>query len=159
MLKDDQSDSPTKNTSVSIDSNLWEPKPPKVLMKDPKSVPLELCSQIQLYATTEYALFPFCMLASNSCFLFRQLSHPLVSPVMQGSLGNLPPLYILAGDGEVLRDEIVYMAHRAAHPTEYPVREGILRDSKRQRHNAENFAKPTKVSLPLFCRNGNPQSK
>lgn len=31
----------------------WEPKPPKVLMEDPKAVPLELLSQIQLYATNE----------------------------------------------------------------------------------------------------------
>ncbi len=31
-----------------------EPLPPKVLMKDPNATPLELCSQIQLYATTEY---------------------------------------------------------------------------------------------------------
>ena len=34
---------------------------------------------------------------------FRQLTHPLVSPILQGSLCNLPPLYIIAGDGEVLR--------------------------------------------------------
>lgn len=31
----------------------WEPKPPKVLMRDPKSVPLELHSQIQQYGTNE----------------------------------------------------------------------------------------------------------
>ena len=31
----------------------WEPMPPKVLMDDPKAVPLELRSQIQLYATNE----------------------------------------------------------------------------------------------------------
>ena len=32
----------------------WYPKPPKVLMDDPNTVPLELRSQIQLYATNEY---------------------------------------------------------------------------------------------------------
>ena len=32
-----------------------ESKPPKVLMEDPDSVPLELQSQIQIYATNEYA--------------------------------------------------------------------------------------------------------
>lgn len=31
----------------------WEPKPPKVLMKDPNEQPLELRSQIQIYATNE----------------------------------------------------------------------------------------------------------
>lgn len=80
----------------------------------------------------------------------RQLTHPLVSPITQGSLGNLPPLYILAGDGEVLRDEIVYLAHRAAHPTRYPVRESILQETTRQRENAERFTKPTNVHLQVF---------
>ncbi len=77
----------------------------------------------------------------------RQLTHPSVSPVLQGSLGNLPPLYILAGDGEVLRDEIIYLAHRAACPSEYPVRDGVTKDSKRQSSNSKNFMTPTKVSI------------
>ncbi|KII94934.1 hypothetical protein PLICRDRAFT_33764 [Plicaturopsis crispa FD-325 SS-3] len=114
------------------DIDFWQPKPPKVLMDDPHAVPLELRSQIQLYATNE------------------QLTHPLVSPVLQGSLGNLPPLYILAGDKEVLRDEIVYMAHRAAHPDQFPAREGVLRDGRRQQENADKFTTPTKVHLQVF---------
>ncbi|GJE84268.1 alpha/beta-hydrolase [Phanerochaete sordida] len=110
----------------------WEPKPPKVLMEDPNEQPLELRSQIQLYAMNE------------------QLTHPLVSPVLQGSLGNLCPLYILAGDGEVLRDEIVYLAHKAANPDKYPTRKGILKDGVRQRENAQKFTKPTRVHLQVF---------
>jgi hypothetical protein len=47
-------------------------------------------TQIQLYATN------------------AQLCHPWVSPVT-GYLGGLPPLFICAGDNEVLRDEITYM--------------------------------------------------
>ncbi|KAI0700770.1 alpha/beta-hydrolase [Cytidiella melzeri] len=105
----------------------WEPKPPKVLMEDPDAQPLELRGQIQLYATNE------------------QLTHPLVSPVLQGSLGNLCPLYIIAGDGEVLRDEIIYMAHKAANPSAYPTRQGIIREARRQKENAEKFTTPTKV--------------
>lgn len=31
----------------------WEPKPPKVLMDDPNATPLELRSQIQIYAMNE----------------------------------------------------------------------------------------------------------
>lgn len=31
----------------------WQPKPPKVLMDNPEDTPLELRSQIQLYAATE----------------------------------------------------------------------------------------------------------
>lgn len=48
-----------------------------------------LDTQIQLYCTN------------------GQLCHPWISPVL-GYLGGLPPLYILAGDDEVLRDEIIY---------------------------------------------------
>lgn len=35
------------------------------------------------------------------------LAHPLVSPALS-YLGGLPPLLVIASDGEVLRDEIVY---------------------------------------------------
>ena len=35
------------------------------------------------------------------------LTHPLVSPIT-GYLGGLPPLLFIAGDGEVLRDEVIY---------------------------------------------------
>lgn len=37
----------------------WEPKPPKVLMDDPHARPLELRSQIQLYATNECVVSTF----------------------------------------------------------------------------------------------------
>lgn len=36
------------------------------------------------------------------------LTHPLISPVVS-YLGGLPPMFVMAGDGEVLRDEIIYM--------------------------------------------------
>ena len=32
----------------------WEPNPPKIMMENPNTRPLELRSQIQMYATTEY---------------------------------------------------------------------------------------------------------
>ncbi|KAF9006563.1 hypothetical protein BDQ17DRAFT_1302956 [Cyathus striatus] len=121
-----------KKPENDCDVESWEPKPPKLLMENPNAVPLELRSQIQQYATTE------------------QLTHPLVSPVLQGSLANLPPLYIIAGDGEVLRDEIIYLAHRAAFPKDYPTRTGVLRDGRRQKENAEKFQMPTKVHLQVF---------
>ena len=47
------------------------------------------------------------------------LSHPLVSPIMQPTLGGLPPLLIMVGGGEVLRDEQIYLAHKCAHPEDY----------------------------------------
>ncbi|KAI0089132.1 alpha/beta-hydrolase [Irpex rosettiformis] len=128
--------SSTRDTHTGIEdvlsTKLWEPKPPKVLMKDPDAQPLELTGQIQLYATNE------------------QLTHPLVSPVLQSSLGNLCPLYIIAGDGEVLRDETIYVAHKAANPSEYPTRLGVMREAHRQKENAEKFTTPTKVHLQVF---------
>lgn len=39
-----------------------------------------------------------------------QLVYPFVSPLWQPSLGGLPPLYIMGGDKEVLRDEIIYVS-------------------------------------------------
>lgn len=35
------------------DIDFWQPKPPKVLMDDPHAVPLEMRSQIHMYAATE----------------------------------------------------------------------------------------------------------
>lgn len=70
-----------------------------------------------------------------------------MSPVLQGSLGNLPPLYIIAGEGEVLRDEIIYLAHKAAHPKDYPASASALK-SRRQKENAEKYTEPTRVCQP-----------
>jgi hypothetical protein len=50
---------------------------------------IEVAQQIQLYAPNGL------------------LSHPLVSPALS-YLGGLPPLLFIAGDREVLRDEIIY---------------------------------------------------
>ncbi|GES64373.1 lipase/esterase family protein [Aspergillus terreus] len=54
------------------------------------------------------------------------LSHPLVSPALQPSLGGLPPLQVLVGGGEMLRDEQFYVAHKAADPTAYPPSDELL---------------------------------
>ncbi|SPC67080.1 uncharacterized protein UHOD_02664 [Ustilago sp. UG-2017b] len=117
------------------------PPAPDLLWSDPISIrrsdsskqDIELQEQIQLYATND------------------QLTHPLCSAVLSGSLGGLPPLFILAGDAEVLRDEIVYLAHRAAHPSRYPLRKGLLDHSQRSRENAEQYdSQPTKVHLQIY---------
>ena len=76
---------------------------------------VELADQIQLYATNAQ-VGPL----QNSArvrhlrllidlFYACQLIYPFVSPVWQPSLGGLPPLYIMGGDKEVLRDEIIYV--------------------------------------------------
>ncbi|GAA5871840.1 hypothetical protein JCM3774_000316 [Rhodotorula dairenensis] len=92
---------------------------------------VELADQIQLYATN------------------AQLIYPFVSPVWQPSLGGLPPLYIMGGDKEVLRDEIIYLAHRAAHPDRYPVRDGILQQNPKRTERAKQYP-PTKVHLQIY---------
>lgn len=82
--------------------------------------------------------------------VIRQLTHPLVSPVFQASLGNLCPLYIITGNNEALRDEIIYLAHRAAYPEKFPPRPDVTRNSQRQDANAERFKEPTRVHLQVF---------
>lgn len=77
MLEDSESSAPTKSGTsgdtvsslpsdsiptneegrkeqVQVDIDRWEPKPPKILSSDSNSVPLELRSQIQMYAATEW---------------------------------------------------------------------------------------------------------
>ena len=73
-----------------------------------------------------------------------------MSPILNGSLGNLCPLYIIAGDHEALRDEIIYLAHRAAYPDKFPPRMEAVKESKRQHENFEKFKTPTKVHLQVF---------
>lgn len=85
--------------------------------------------------------------------IHRQLTHPLLSPILQSSLGNLCPLYIIAGDGEVLRDEIIYLAHKAANPSDYPTRKGVVLSGRRQMENVDKFRTPTKVSDTSYFRN------
>ncbi|TFK88448.1 alpha/beta-hydrolase [Polyporus arcularius HHB13444] len=76
------------------------------------------------------------------------LTHPLVSPVVS-YLGGLPPLLVIASDKEVLRDEIIYLAHKAAHPDKYPVKPQARMlypalDGIEQRYG------PTKVHLQVY---------
>lgn len=69
---------------------------------------IEIKDQIQMYTTNQL------------------ISHPLVSPVLQPSLGGLPPLLVMTGGGELLRDEQIYLAHKAANPAKYPPGEAYL---------------------------------
>ncbi|KAK5046488.1 hypothetical protein LTR84_008291 [Exophiala bonariae] len=96
---------------------------------DGKQVTLK--EQIQMYTTNQL------------------LKHPLVSPVLQPSLGGLPPLLILTGGGEVLRDEQIYLAHKAANPSKYP-----LGDAYRSIYDPDNTLlnkyKPTPVHLQVW---------
>ena len=87
--------------------------------------------QIQMYATNQL------------------ISHPLVSPVLAPSLGGLPPLLILAGGGELLRDEQIYLAHKAANPSKYPPSEAFLDEHPEARDLIHKY-KPTDVQLQVW---------
>ncbi|KAH9819458.1 arylacetamide deacetylase [Melampsora americana] len=92
---------------------------------------IEIDQQIQLYAHNDI------------------LTHPYCSPALAPSLGGLPPLFIIAGDNEVLRDEIIYAAHRAAHPERYPLRDDLLNAHPDRKAKAALYP-PTKVHLQVY---------
>jgi hypothetical protein len=115
---------PTANTAPGAGVDLS-------IMIDGKLV--EIKDQIQMYASNQLIL------------------HPLVSPVLQPSLGGLPPLLILTGGGEMLRDEQIYLAHKAANPTKYPPGDAFLDESPHDHNrNQINRWKPTDVQLQVW---------
>ncbi|KAI9441920.1 alpha beta-hydrolase [Lactarius indigo] len=91
---------------------------------------LEIPQQIQLYTTNDL------------------LIHPLVSPAL-AYLGGLPPLFVIASDREVLRDEIIFTAHRAANPEKYPVSEEVKKLYPVY-EGIESRMKPTTVHLQVY---------
>ncbi|GAA5980276.1 hypothetical protein JCM11641_005526 [Rhodosporidiobolus odoratus] len=121
----------TSQQNGSVDGGQSKAEVAEVIKVQVDGEEIELKDQIQLYATNE------------------QLVYPFVSPIWQPSLGGLCPLYIMAGNKEVLRDEIVYMAHRAAHPDRYPVRQGILNQNPERSRKAIEYP-PTKVHLQVY---------
>ena len=94
---------------------------------------VEIKDQIQMYATNQL------------------ISHPLVSPILQPSLGGLPPLLILTGGGEALRDEQIYLAHKAANPQKYPPGDAFLDEHPHDRNRDQlGRWKPTDVQLQVW---------
>ena len=92
---------------------------------------IEIKDQIHMYTTNQL------------------ISHPLVSPVLQASLGGLPPLLIMTGGGEILRDEQIYLAHKAAHPSKYPPGDAYLDEYPETRDVIAKW-KPTDVQLQVW---------
>lgn len=122
---------PTKSQDAVNDSAIERPKPVHHLSITAEGETIIIKDQIQMYTTNQL------------------ISHPLVSPVMQPSLGGLPPLLILTGGGELLRDEQIYLAHKAANPSKYPPGEAYLQQ------NPEAFStitkwRPTDVQLQVW---------
>lgn len=92
---------------------------------------VEIKDQIQMYAPNQ------------------MISHPLVSPVLQPSLGGLPPLLILTGGGELLRDEQIYLAHKAADPAAYLPSDVFLDEHDPDRSIVNKYG-PTNVQLQVW---------
>ena len=92
---------------------------------------VEIKDQIQMYTTNQL------------------LRHPLVSPVLQPSLGGLPPLFILCGGGEMLRDEQFYLAHKAANPGAYAPNDASLDEHDPNREVLNKYP-PTYVQLQVW---------
>ncbi|GAA93508.1 uncharacterized protein L969DRAFT_51797 [Mixia osmundae IAM 14324] len=106
-------------------------EPPGVVAAPIGDKKLVINEQVQLYATND------------------QLAHPYVSPALAPTLGGLPDLYILAGEKEVLRDEIIYLAHRAARPHKYPLRQELLAANPERAAKLNNYL-PTRVHLQVY---------
>jgi hypothetical protein len=92
---------------------------------------IELTDQIQMYTTND------------------MLAHPMVSPVMQPSLGGLPPLLIQTGGGELLRDEQIYIAHKAANPAAYLPSKRVMDEFDPNREILNKYP-PTHVVLQVW---------
>ncbi|KAH9485586.1 AB hydrolase superfamily protein C4A8.06c [Psilocybe cubensis] len=121
-----QGDAPV--TPVAPSKALFDPE--KVILQTESGETIEVTQQLQFYAR-------------NS-----MLGHPLVSPVM-AYLGGLPPLLFIAGDKEVLRDEIIYTAHKAAYPEKFPVQDRT-RDLCPHLDGVEKRYKATSVHLQVY---------
>jgi hypothetical protein len=92
---------------------------------------IEIKDQIQMYAANHL------------------LTHPLVSPALQPSLGGLPPLLIQTGGGELLRDEQIYIAHKAAQPSAYLPPPSNNQTAEEIEAQASRY-KPTNVNLQVW---------
>ncbi|KAF1941679.1 alpha/beta-hydrolase [Clathrospora elynae] len=129
-LLDPSATSQEANTWVSQDGK-YSIGPKSTLSVQLDNVRVEIKDQIQMYAANHL------------------LTHPLVSPALQPTLGGLPPLLIQTGGGELLRDEQIYIAHKAAQPLAYlppPSNNQTTEDIQAQ---AASY-RPTSVQLQVW---------
>jgi hypothetical protein len=55
----------------------------------------------------------------------------------------------IGGGGELLRDEMTYLAYKAASPTTYPTASGVLASYPDQKALIDKY-KPTRVHLQIY---------
>ncbi|KAF8422637.1 Alpha/Beta hydrolase protein [Tirmania nivea] len=120
----------SKNVATTINTSTL------AVMVDDATIPLH--DQLQMYTTNDL------------------LAHPLVSPVNAPTLGGLCPLLVLVGGGEVLMDEQIYIAHKAANPPRFPANPVHAESKSREERERDEETirkwndKPTKVILQVF---------
>ncbi|KAF0541992.1 alpha/beta-hydrolase [Gigaspora margarita] len=68
-----------------------------------------------------------------------------ISPLCAESLGGLPPILLTVGDGEKLRDEIIYFAFKASQPSKY-----LLPIYNAGKFEISSFKSPTNVTLEIY---------
>ncbi|KAL1955703.1 hypothetical protein VTO42DRAFT_8175 [Malbranchea cinnamomea] len=121
-----------------------DPLPPSQTGRDAPVSPYEIPLTVQVNGQTVQIKDQIHMYTTN-----HLLSHPLVSPVLQPSLGGLPPMLIIVGGGEMLRDEQIYIAHKAANPERYPPSEKYLNLYDPTRRLISKYP-PTYVQLQVW---------
>ncbi|KAK7538882.1 hypothetical protein IWX49DRAFT_400537 [Phyllosticta citricarpa] len=128
---DGQAPDPLDPNTKAAGSSFALPPPNLTVTIDGKLITIK--DQIQLYAANHL------------------LNHPLVSPVLQPTLGGLPPLLIQVGGGELLHDEQVYLAHKAAAPMNYLPDLSHLtpEEQERVKEEADRYP-PTDVKLEVW---------
>ena len=119
------------NAEANNDQNEKQEQGPNYVSAGVDGELVEVKDQIHMYTTNDL------------------LSHPLVSPALQPSLGGLPPLQVLTGGSEMLRDEQIYVAHKAANPTTYPPNDVYL-DEYDPNGEMLNKHPPTSVQLQVW---------
>ncbi|CAG8554180.1 9128_t:CDS:2 [Acaulospora morrowiae] len=68
-----------------------------------------------------------------------------VSPMCAESLAGLPPMLIQTGDGEKIRDEIIYFSFKASQPEKYN-----LPSYNAEKFKRSQFKTPTNVTLEVY---------
>ena len=107
------------------------PRPGENLRINLNGKMLELRDQIQMYCPND------------------MLAHPLISPVMQPTLGGLPPMLIQIGGAELLHDEQLYLAHKAANPSLYQPSEAVMNQYDPRREMVGRYP-PTDVQVQVW---------
>lgn len=130
LLKPPEAEAASQDKFVSPDGK-YSIGPSSILSVQLDGSRIEIKDQIQLYAPNHL------------------LMHPLVSPVLQPSLGGLPPLLIQVGGGELLRDEQLYLAHKAALPLAHLPPPSSHQTAEAIQAGAQRY-RPTNVQLQLW---------